>query len=278
MSADLGPILGNVNGSATTQPGHIDEPQRRILLADDCAAARLLTAALIRKMGLDVHTATNGEEALAKAKAVDYDMVILDLDMPVLDGIATARNLRSLMKPSKQRLLIVAMSGFIENFTEADSVGGLFDATIAKPITRQRLLGTILALLRPSNSFTDRFASHYDQYRDVPLLNLNDIEAMQSETAPDVWGHIVTEAIQQLRQVAMQLDHAICSDDDELLRTSRLNMQGISLFNVASQLARRASAFELAARSLPTPVLREQARHLVGCALATVSQLKKLPH
>ena len=85
------------------QPAHIDEPQRRILLADDCAAARLLTAALIRKMGLDVHTATNGVEALAKAKAVDYDMVILDLDMPVLDGIATARNLRSLMTPSSIR-------------------------------------------------------------------------------------------------------------------------------------------------------------------------------
>ena len=277
MCSTVGPMLGDVANPDTSQTVQ-QEVARRILLADDCVAARLLTAALIRKMGVEVHTAANGEEALIKAKAGDYDMVILDLDMPVLDGIATARSLRAAIKRPQRRLLIVAMSGFIESFADVDREENLFDATISKPVTRQRLLDTILGLLRPSTSLMDRFAGHHDQYHDLPLLNLNDINAMQSETDSEVWCHFVNEAIQQLRQIATQLDHALSIDDNELLRTQGLSMQGISLLNAAPQLSRRVSAFEHGAKNLPTPALREQTRHLVGCLLATVTQLKKLSY
>lgn len=79
-------MAGPCPGNATRRP--------RILLAEDCAASRLLTAALLRGLGCDIDAVGDGGDAVTRASAGDYDLILLDIDMPVIDGIRAARLIR----------------------------------------------------------------------------------------------------------------------------------------------------------------------------------------
>jgi len=125
--------------------------QPRVLLADDDVAARRLIAALIRQMGLDVQIVANGEEAMAGVRDTAYDLIVLDIDMPEIDGLETARRIRA-MNELGNGARIVAMSGYLNEFTDAQDWSDLFDATIPKPVTRFRLQEALFSVLHNNAS------------------------------------------------------------------------------------------------------------------------------
>lgn len=126
----------------------------RVLLADDDVAARRLIAALIRQLGFDVQIVANGEEALDCIRSNRYDIVVLDIDMPLVDGIEAALTIRAATEAAAE-VKIVAMSGFSNEFMAGRDLSGLFDATITKPVTKFRLQDTIFTLLQ-TNSEADQ--------------------------------------------------------------------------------------------------------------------------
>ena len=66
----------------------------RILLADDNEANRIIAASILEREGHIVVTANNGEKALLECEGVKFDLILLDILMPKLDGIKTLRRLR----------------------------------------------------------------------------------------------------------------------------------------------------------------------------------------
>ncbi|MHB1372343.1 MAG: PAS domain-containing hybrid sensor histidine kinase/response regulator [Thauera sp.] len=81
---------------------------RRILLAEDNPVNREVAATILRETGATVDTAENGQEAVDMAKASHYDLILMDLQMPVMDGITATRLLRS--SDAFRDLPIVAMT------------------------------------------------------------------------------------------------------------------------------------------------------------------------
>src|SRR5512137_2404443 len=73
-----------------------DAPATTILIADDDPSALLLAEAALAGAGLMVHTAADGQEALARFVEVNPDIVILDVDMPKMNGIEACREIRAL--------------------------------------------------------------------------------------------------------------------------------------------------------------------------------------
>ena len=73
-----------------------DGSRPRILFAEDSDTVRLVTAALLRRMGCDVDAVEHGEEAVLRARRHNYDLVLLDIEMPVMDGMIAARAIRAL--------------------------------------------------------------------------------------------------------------------------------------------------------------------------------------
>ena len=122
-----------------------DGTRPRVILAEDSTAARILTAVLLRRMGCDVDAAEHGEEALSHLLAKTYDVVILDIEMPVMDGVTTARKIRTL-GGSKSATPIVAFSAFLAD-TQADVVRALFDGLLAKPASRAELRAVLRKVL-----------------------------------------------------------------------------------------------------------------------------------
>jgi two-component system chemotaxis response regulator CheY len=117
----------------------------RILTVDDSPVMRLMVKATLDEAGHDVCQAANGEEALRLAAAEVFDMVITDVNMPVMDGLTLTRNLRQL--PAYKRVPMIALT--TEATADVKRAGRDAGATawVLKPFNPQRLVDAVAALL-----------------------------------------------------------------------------------------------------------------------------------
>jgi two-component system, sensor histidine kinase and response regulator len=118
---------------------------KRILIADDAASARDLVRSALSRSGYEFFEAADGEEALACAATVLPDLVILDLQMPKLDGCSVASKLR--LMPSFEVTPILALSAGISQMEPAILTQAGFSQCLAKPISPSKLRSIITDML-----------------------------------------------------------------------------------------------------------------------------------
>lgn len=121
-----------------------------VLVVDDNATSRLVALSMLKKLGVfSVETAENGVEALEKLAAGRYDLVLMDIQMPVMDGIETVRRLRGPSSPAlNPQVPVAAMTANIlpserERYLEAGMEG-----YIAKPLLPEALNDLLCSLFK----------------------------------------------------------------------------------------------------------------------------------
>ncbi|MCK4959067.1 MAG: response regulator, partial [Planctomycetes bacterium] len=117
----------------------------RVLVADDNPTSRLLLSTLLAKTGLEVELVADGREAVDRATAESFDFIILDLQMPNIDGLDAARELRS-EGITTAMALITANS---DKRIEQASIQVGFNELLVKPIGRNQLYEVIEKYLTP---------------------------------------------------------------------------------------------------------------------------------
>jgi len=119
---------------------------RRLLVVDDERLNREIARQLLEAGGLRVDMAANGEEAVALAERTDYDLILMDLQMPRLDGLEATRRIRRL--PGREAVPIVALTAnaFVED-RERCALAGMNDF-LAKPTPTEQLYAMVLRWLR----------------------------------------------------------------------------------------------------------------------------------
>jgi two-component system phosphate regulon response regulator PhoB len=110
----------------------------RILIADDCATSRQMAEFVLRPTGHEILTATNGEEAVGMAASMRPDLIVLDLQMPKLGGLAALRELKRSPDTRDVPVIVVTISGEAAAYRAAAESG--CDAFLTKPFAAETLL------------------------------------------------------------------------------------------------------------------------------------------
>jgi two-component system, sensor histidine kinase len=124
----------------------------QVLVAEDHPVNRQYMAALLEGLGHEPHFAANGQEAVRAASAQPFDLVLMDLHMPVLDGLGATRAIRSFPDPSISTLPIVALTAdALDETRERCLVAGMNDF-LTKPVSPQKLAASLRRLFGSATS------------------------------------------------------------------------------------------------------------------------------
>lgn len=116
-----------------------DMERQRILVAEDGEANQKLAVALLSQWGHDVLVASNGEEAISVWEQDKPDIILMDVQMPVMDGLAATREIRRREADTGQRTPIVAMTAKAMKGDREMCLEAGMDAYVSKPIRKPRL-------------------------------------------------------------------------------------------------------------------------------------------
>lgn len=119
---------------------------KKVLVVDDSVSMRQMVSFTLRQGGFEVFEAGHGQEALDRLKTLQVDLIITDLNMPVMDGITLIRNVRSLPAMKSKPILMLTTEGLAAKKEEGKAAGAT--GWIVKPFDPEKLLKT-LALVLP---------------------------------------------------------------------------------------------------------------------------------
>lgn len=121
----------------------------RILLAEDNKVNQALATRLLAKHGHQVAVAGNGREALAALEKQEFDLVLMDVQMPVMDGLDAAAAIRSNEKTTGAHLPIIAMTAHAMKGDCETCLQAGMDGYVSKPVRHQELWRAIEDVMRP---------------------------------------------------------------------------------------------------------------------------------
>jgi len=154
MTVETGPLKGvammgqnelAVQDSSAAESGHLlwKFPPKRVLVVDDGPENRELLRLVLSETGLRIEEAENGMVGVDKARAQAYDLILMDMQMPVMDGITATRTLRE----DGQKLPIIALTANAMVGSEKAVMEAGCSGYLTKPINIDELLQTVADLL-----------------------------------------------------------------------------------------------------------------------------------
>jgi CheY-like chemotaxis protein len=119
------------------EPGLAKEALR-VLVAEDHPVNRKVVGLLLQSMGHQVSFAEDGQQALTQASQSDFDLVLMDIHMPVMDGLSSARHIRAL-PGERGQVPIVALTADVMNDAQTQAMAAGMNAFLSKPLQKTQL-------------------------------------------------------------------------------------------------------------------------------------------
>ena len=220
--------------TADRQSGHETIPQLKILVVDDDILNQRMMQLLLAREGHLVELASNGVEAFDAVKNNWYDVVFMDLQMPVMDGIEASRQIRNWENGGQHTFIVALTASYLP---EQGHV--LFEAGIDNYISKPFEMEQVQRLLK--YGFQSRLASNPPILIDEPLVREKalDIQKGIAQVGGDeaMYKELLGDFIQGLpNRVQMIYDLGKKKDLVELSRAAH-NLQGIAASLGATRLA-----------------------------------------
>jgi signal transduction histidine kinase/DNA-binding NarL/FixJ family response regulator len=261
------PMTEGQQPSALDEQAEVTKPSRRlrILVADDNRVNRMIAEMLLAKQGHTVETAVNGLEAVAAVRKTQYDLVLMDVQMPEMDGITATSQIRSLAGPECNVKIIALTANAMTGQREEYLANGMNDY-VSKPINSKLLFAAIervasgVAIVTPTMLSIDADrrrisrrssdAANDDQFGKLPVFDKSVIAAWSSgmnqadvsatlECVPD-------ESVKSLNEIKA----AIAAGDLTEAKRIAHRMKGMASNLGAARLAAVARSIELDAPSI----------------------------
>lgn len=252
-----------------------------VLVAEDNTANQIVTRALLEKFGHSVEIANNGREALAALDRRAFDVVLMDVNMPVMDGLTATATIRD-RTDGAARIPIIALTAhaFSEEHDRVMTAG--MDDFLTKPIEPQRLALTLKRwgeATEPQKGAPPRLAeagappieSSLDSVQ-TSLLDTAYLASMEEAVGPEAVAQMLQAAADNLKPSLQRLQEAAeTSNTDDMAKAAHI-LRGTAGTIGAVTLMEAAEVAELAARAGEDPAIQD----LLDLAVQTHTQLDDL--
>ncbi len=251
-ASQLRTLLGPEKGEPMTLPSSSEsEAQKvplasrhplRILVAEDNPVNQKVIRLMLERLGYRPDIVANGLEALQALQLRAYDLVLMDLHMPELDGLAATRRIRSEFPPDRQpRILALTADAFLESRAAAEAAG--VDGYLTKP-------------LQPAVLERALQEAALDSVRDPkpePALDAAALASLQSMLgSPEDWQEMVQTYRQDSQALLGSLRQALESRDAQTVAQLAHRLKGSSSTLGAKSLAQSCQALEKLVRNPST--------------------------
>lgn len=136
-------VTDETTDNKTISSNNIIDTNKKVLLVEDNELNYEIAKTVLEEAGFRVDGASNGKEAVDKASDNAYDVILMDIQMPIMDGYEATKELRRL--GNKTPIIAMTANAFSEDRKKAKDVG--MDGYIAKPIDVNKLVSTIMNIL-----------------------------------------------------------------------------------------------------------------------------------
>jgi len=226
-----------------------DKKNIRILVVDDNTVNQKVVLRILKRKGYNACAAGNGREAIKALREIDYSMILMDVQMPEMDGFETTRFIRQMQSP-EERIPIIAMTAHAMKGDRELCIEAGMDDYISKPIQMQTLIDIIEKHL-VANSGKRR-----DVYTEKPVINKDilDLEKLlyRIDNDREFCIEILEESMDIIKKENEKLKEAFYKGNCNDIRARAHNIKGTSanicansLHSLACELETRAKEFSL---------------------------------
>ena len=233
-----------------------------VLLVEDNPVNQRVAQRMLQKLSAQVTVANNGEEALARLATAKFDVVLMDCQMPVMDGFTATRRIRELEQRSAcKRLPIIALTANVMSEDREKCVAAGMDAHLGKPIEPQQMIDTLSRFLKEEvvPPAIDREA-------------LRQITGGDAEFERELADTFVASGDQALAEIIA----ALKVSDYDTVRKRAHSLKGASANIHAASLSSTASSLESAARAQTVPALSGLVEELAEKLAAVNAELRQV--
>ena len=226
---------------------HLPGARGRILIAEDGEANQLVAAAILRKAGYAVDLARDGEEALGAARTAAYDLVLMDVRMPRMDGLAATAAIRDLEGPAG-RVPIIAMTAAVMPNEVARCLEAGMDGHVAKPMDLTALLAAVSDILenRPRRP---RVAVHEPDPAGPTLIDHTTLQELRAAVGPGrlprLIGVFADETRARVARLTSTDDVSVIEEEAHGLKSAAGTFGAAALRSIASSLEEACVARDL---------------------------------
>jgi PAS domain S-box-containing protein len=234
----------------------------RILLAEDNAVNRKVALRILERAGHRVDIAANGMEALETFSLFPYDLILMDCQMPEMDGFAAARRIRAAEAPENRHTPIIAMTTFAREDDRKRCLAEGMDDYLSKPIRVAELLDCVRRWGRKlAPSRVDFAPAAVEPSMPAPSASEDpfyDLDPLRAAVEGDeeVVRELIQTYLQDTRQRIALLHHALDSQDAAAFRLHSHTIKGASLQFHARGLSEQAGQLESRVAEIASPELR----------------------
>jgi CheY-like chemotaxis protein len=211
----------------------------RILMADDVEINRYLVKVQLRKFDFDIEFASNGEEVIEKLKNAHYDIILMDLQMPVMDGYETAKKIRAEFENENFNIPILAVTGYSDKTVIEKCFHAGINDHITKPYSSDDLYNKIINLLSDNKYFEKRFCVLPELHKttkeyELQYINLGFIEEV-SEGNVDFVREMIEYFLSNTPAFLLDFKKSIEKEDWDSIRqqshkfSTQLSYMGINM-------------------------------------------------
>jgi signal transduction histidine kinase/DNA-binding response OmpR family regulator len=266
----------------------------RLLLAEDSAVNQVVAIAMLGKFGYQIDSVENGIQAIEAVKARPYDLILMDVSMPEMDGLEATQVIRAL-PGSVAHIPIIAMTAHaLESDRRRCLAAGMNDY-IAKPVNRKKLLETVALWLRsaageprsrlgeprspaPQNirtisSASARSLDPASHRAHTSVLDATTLHQLQADTSKDVLTELITTYVGETLERLQRMDMAAPDDLTTLGREAHALKSSSGTFG-AFRLQTLAHAIEIACREQRAGELGALLQEVHTASAETVAALR----